>query len=100
MKLVLGFEINFSFWFLCIFCFFFQNCDTHCLPYLLWTQRYILHLLGSILVHWAAVAHDEEQLSANWKMGGLTPGLSGPLVEVSLGKTLNRMLPTDVSIIV
>ena len=45
-----------------------------------------------------AVAQEEEQSSANWNVAGLTPGFLRPHVEVSLGKTLNSMLHTDVSI--
>ena len=44
------------------------------------------------------VAQEEEQSSANGKVGGFTPSFPEPHVEVSLGKTPNTTLPPDASI--
>ena len=35
----------------------------------------------------------ESKLSSNWKIGGLIPGSSSRHVNVSLGKTLAKLLP-------
>jgi len=45
-----------------------------------------------------AVAQEEEQSPANWKVSGLIPSFPLPHAEVSLGKTLNPTVPSNASI--
>ena len=59
-------------------------------------MRFLGRLVYSALG--AFVAQEDEESPTNQRVGGLTPGFSGPNVKVSLGKTLNPTLLSDAPI--